>query len=198
MARICASILAVAAALASTCARAELLPEGARSPVLTLYAAQISAERTWQKLLTEPGGRFVDAWLAACALAVPHSRHWNGALQLEAEAQAVYNFGAQHHWELNAVPVVARWQRFPWSGRFTTSAALGLGLSWASEEPEVEAALEPRTHETLVYWLAELTAGPRDARWAASLRIHHRSTAFGLMGSDGGMNALGIGVRYAF
>jgi len=34
------------------------------------------------------------------------------------------------------------------------------------------------------------------ARWAASLRIHHRSVAYGLMGDEGGMNAVGLGVRY--
>jgi hypothetical protein len=30
------------------------------------------------------------------------------------------------------------------------------------------------------------------------LRLHHRSTAYGLFGNDGGANALTLGVRYAF
>jgi hypothetical protein len=47
-----------------------------------------------------------------------------------------------------------------------------------------------------VYWVLEMTAGPVGARWAASLRIHHRSVAYGLMGDEGGMNAVGLGVRY--
>jgi hypothetical protein len=31
-----------------------------------------------------------------------------------------------------------------------------------------------------------------------SLRLHHRSVAYGLLGEDGGMNALGLGMRWKF
>jgi hypothetical protein len=120
------------------------------------------------------------------------------ALALEAEGQVVYNFGEQHHWEFNVVPIVARWQRFPWDARVATLAAFGLGLSYATEVPEVEVEIEGESHQLLIYRVAELTAGPVNAPWSASLRLHHRSVAWGLMGDEGGMNAVGMGIRYQF
>jgi hypothetical protein len=50
----------------------------------------------------------------------------------------------------------------------------------------------------LIYWVAELTAGPVNAPWAVSLRLHHRSVAWGLMGDEGGINAVGLGLRHRF
>jgi hypothetical protein len=37
-----------------------------------------------------------------------------------------------------------------------------------------------------------------DAPWAVSLRLHHRSVAYGLLGTEGGMNGVGLGLRYKF
>lgn len=96
------------------------------------------------------------------------------------------------------MPVVARWRRFPWSERLATTAAFGLGLSYATELPIMERTLEGDSEQLLVHWFAELTAGPRSSAWALSLRLHHRSDGLGLMGERGGMNALGLGVRVAF
>lgn len=112
--------------------------------------------------------------------------------------QAVRHFGEQTHWEFNAIPISLRWHRFPWSRSVATSAAFGLGLSYATDLPPVEVELEGETRRLLVYWMMELTAGPVDSRWAFSLRIHHRSEAYGLMGDAGGMNAVGLGLRYRF
>jgi hypothetical protein len=166
---------------------------------LTFYGARVSGEKTWQHIIRDPlNPSFVDAYLVSAALSRPYALYWGGALRLEAEGQVVYNFGDQSHWEFNAVPVVARWQRFPWSERLSTSAAFGLGLSYATEIPEVELALEDTSHQSMVYWLVELTAGPRAGPWAVSFRLHHRSDAWGLMGSDGGVNAIGLGLRYEF
>jgi hypothetical protein len=92
-------------------------------------------------------------------------------------------------------PIVLRWNRFPWSHLVASSAAFGLGLSYATELPPVEVELEGESREWLVYWVMELTAGPTDAPWSVSLRLHHRSVAYGLMGDEGGMNALGLGLR---
>jgi hypothetical protein len=167
--------------------------------ILTAYAARISSEVGWEDVLADPfGADYVDAWLVAAALVRPYASYRDGALVFEAEGQVVYNFGDQHHWEFNLVPVVARWQRFPWSEHVATSAAFGLGLSYATEVPEVEVEIEGDSEQLLIYWLAELTAGPVAAPWAVTLRLHHRSTAWGLMGEEGGMNALGLGIRYRF
>jgi hypothetical protein len=163
----------------------------------TIYGAQISSQPGWEDIIIDaPGTRFVDSYLATLAVSRQYAERKQGALTIEAEGQVVKHFGDQTHWEFNAIPIVLRWHRFPWSERVATSAAFGLGLSYATELPPVEVALEGESHQTLVYWLLEMTAGPKDARWAVSLRIHHRSVAYGLMGDDGGMNAVGLGLRY--
>lgn len=186
------------AALALASFAIHAAPPADTRPVFTVYGAQISAERTWQKLFTEPGGRFVDSYLLVGAVAVPYREFARGALRFEAEGQLAYNFGMQHHWEVNAVPVVARWRRFPWSERVATSAAFGLGLSYATSLPGVERQLEGDSRQLLVYWFGELTAGPAHAPWAVSLRLHHRSDGMGLFATEGGVNALGLGVRVVF
>ena len=163
----------------------------------TVYGAAISNQPGWEDIIIDaPNTRFVDSYLATVAVSRQYADRKEGALTFEAEGQVVKHFGEQTHWEFNAVPIVLRWHRFPWSERVATSAAFGLGLSYATELPPVEVQLEGESHQTLVYWVLEMTAGPVGARWAASLRIHHRSVAYGLMGDEGGMNAVGLGVRY--
>ena len=163
----------------------------------TLYGARISTQPGWEDIIIDaPNTRFVDSYLVTLALSRQYAERKQGALTFEAEGQVVKHFGDQTHWEFNAVPVVLRWHRFPWSERVATSAAFGLGLSYATELPPVEVLLEGESHQTLVYWVLEMTAGPVNSRWAASLRIHHRSVAYGLMGDEGGMNAVGLGVRF--
>ena len=171
-----------------------------REHAATFYVAQLSGESGWEDVLVNPIlSEYVDAYLVAAALSRRYRSYREGALQLEAEGQIAYNFGAQRHWELNAVPVVARWNRLPWwRSRVSSSVAFGLGLSYATQLPPVEVELESETHRLLIYWVAELTAGPLERPWAVSLRLHHRSVGYGLMGDEGGMNAVGIGVRYSF
>jgi hypothetical protein len=165
----------------------------------TVYGARISSQPGWEDIILDPAGtRFVDSYLVTFALAREYAASREGALAIEAEGQVVRHFGEQTHWEFNAIPVSLRWHRFPWSRRVATSAAFGLGLSYATELPPVEVELEGESHRLLVYWMMELTAGPVEARWAFSLRIHHRSEAYGLMGDAGGMNAVGFGMRYRF
>lgn len=165
----------------------------------TVYGARISSETGWEDILLNPfGSEYVDAFLVAGALARSYASYRDGDLVLEAEGQVAWNFGDQHHWEFNLAPVMARWRRFPWSHRLDTSAAFGLGLSYATEVPEVEVEIEGESHQLLIFWIAELTAGPVLAPWALSLRLHHRSVGWGLMGDEGGMNAVGFGIRYSF
>ena len=171
-----------------------------RSPwSATFYGARISSEDGWEDILLDPvGARYVDAFLAVAALSRQYAEFRDGALAIEAEGQVARNFGDQEHWEFNLVPVVARWQRFPWDDRLATTAAFGLGLSYATEVPAIEVELEGTSEQLLIYWVAEITAGPLDAPWALSLRLHHRSVAWGLMGEEGGMNGMGLGLRWRF
>lgn len=165
----------------------------------TIYGARISTQPGWEDIIIDPPGtEFVDAYLVTAALSRQYAQRYDGALVIEAEGQVVYHFGDESYWEFNAVPIVLRWNRFPWSKRVASSAAFGLGLSYTTELPQVEVMLEGESSQTLVYWLLELTAGPVDSPWQASLRIHHRSVAYGLMGEEGGMNAVALGLRYQF
>jgi hypothetical protein len=166
---------------------------------VTVYGARISTQPGWEDIITDAfGTEFVDSYLAAVAVSRQYAVHKDGALALEAEGQVVYHFHDQTLWEFNAIPILLRWRRFPWSDRFDSSAAFGLGLSYATEVPPVEVALENESHRLLIYWVMELTAGPHGAPWEVSLRLHHRSVAYGLMGDEGGMNAVGLGLRYRF
>lgn len=165
----------------------------------TLYAAQVSSEPGWEDVLVNPiDAEYVSSFLAVAGVSRGYAHYNAGALQIEAEGQIAYSFGDQQYWEFNVVPVVLRWQRFPWSRTVATSAAFGLGLSYTTELPEIEVELEGESNKLLVYWVAELTAGFPDKPWSLSLRLHHRSVAYGLMGDEGGMNAIGLGVRWQF
>jgi hypothetical protein len=188
------ALIPVVCALAPLHARAG---EDAPPLALTFYAARISEEATWQHVLSDPfGSDYADAYLVAGFVAREYARRFDGALRVEMEGNVAYNFGDQRHLEFNAAPIVLRWTRFPWSNRLATSAAFGLGLSYATETPEMELAIEGDTQRLLIFWIMELTAGPPDADWSFVLRLHHRSTGWGLMGvDDGGMNAPGIGFR---
>jgi hypothetical protein len=165
----------------------------------TAYGARIATQPGWEDIILDaPNTKFVDSYLLTLAVSRQYAERKNGALTLEAEGQVVHHFGEQTHWEFNAMPIVLRWNRFPWSPHVATSAAFGLGLSYATALPPVEVELEGESHHTLVYWVMELTAGPVDAPWSVSLRLHHRSVAYGLMGDKGGANAVGLGLRYRF
>jgi hypothetical protein len=178
-----------------------LLPAAARADVgdwyTTVYGARISTQPGWEDIIIDAWDtEFVDSYLVTVALSRQYAERKEGALAIEAEGQVVKHFHDQSHWEFNALPIVLRWQRFPWSKRLNTSAAFGIGLSYATELPPVEVLLEGESHQWLIYWVMELTAGPLDSRWSVSLRLHHRSVAYGLMGDEGGMNAVGLGLRY--
>ena len=164
----------------------------------TFYVAKISGEAGWEDVLVNPAfSKYVDAYLAVAALSKEYAQGFDGRLAVELEGQVAYSFGDQTYWEFNIVPALLRWRFRPTHG-FDTSAAFGLGLSFTTDMPEIEVELEGESSRDLMYWVLEFTAGPTDAPWALSLRLHHRSVAYGLLGEDGGLNALGLGMRWRF
>jgi hypothetical protein len=166
--------------------------------VATLYAARITSANAWHDLITQPAqSEFVDAYVAVAALSTQLNSDRGGALAWDLEGQLGYNFGDQSHWEFN-LGAGPRWGSFPWNDAIATTAAFRIGLSMASDTPGLEVELEGSTEQLLVYWVVELTLSPPRSAWGVSLRLHHRSPAFGLLGDAGGMNALGVGVRRAF
>lgn len=166
----------------------------------TVYTGRISSEETWHDVLLKPYSKnYTDSYLLAASYQYAYQEHLEGALRVEYELNAAYNFGEQDHWELNVAPIGLRWQRFPWDHYLHSSLAFGLGVSYAFDRPEVEQRLENDTQQFLLFWQLELTAGPLDGPWSAVLRLHHRSPGWGVMGvADGGMNAPSLGFRYSF
>ena len=118
-------------------------------------------------------------------------------LGFEVEGQVVRHFGDQDHWEFN-LPIIGRWEAFPWDEFVDTSLAFGIGPSYATEKPKLEVANEGDSQRWLVYWMIELEVGPPDQGWSTILRLHHRSEAFGVVADEGGSNALVIGFKQRF
>ena len=173
----------------------------------------LTDERRW-------AATFNTVWLSEEALGdmlsfqakLSDSQVWVGALSrklaslnehidIEFEGQVAKHSGpVQRHWELNGLGVL-RWQNFPWDRYVDTSAAFGLGLSYAFDKPEFELQAHDRSNQLLVYILVELTAAlPRASQWEFVVRIHHRSAAYGTFERDlrGASNGLGFGLKYRF
>jgi len=172
-------------------------PTVAQDFAVTIYGGRMTDSDFGDTLIGQFD--FVDAYVVVGALAWTFARYYENALSFEIEGQVGKWFGDQHNWEFN-LPVAVRWSKFPWGNYVATSLAYGLGPSYASEEPEEEIKLNDSTKKFLVYWFGELTLGPPESNWAASLRIHHRSGAFGLVEEQGrgGSNTVAVGVKYRF
>jgi hypothetical protein len=187
-----------AAAMALLCLAPLAVSARSGDSAATFYVGRISSVNAWHDLITAPAeAEFVDAYVAVAALSHELGRYHHGHLSVDAEGQVGYNFGDQSHWEFN-VAAGPRWSEFPWNETIATTAAFQLGLSLASETPELEVELEGDSQNLLIYWSAEVTLGPPHGSWAMLLRLHHRSTGFGLLANDGGVNAVALGLRYAF
>lgn len=142
---------------------------------------------------------FNDAYLAGVGVSREVAR-WRDRAALEVEGQAVQHFRKQDHAEFNLL-LVGRWHAFPWNDVLRTSVAVGEGISYASEIPEIEQERSPgETSHLLNYLMIELEAAPPDEeRWSAFARIHHRSGVFGLYnGVSKGSNFVTAGVRFRF
>jgi hypothetical protein len=119
----------------------------------------------------------------------------------ELEGQVAQHWGKQDHEEFNFA-FTLRWLPFLWDKYLDTSFAFGNGLSIATAEPELEIREgdEHRTNPILYYILVELAfALPQQPQWNLFVRIHHRSSVFGLIENiTTGSNFVGLGLRYKF
>jgi hypothetical protein len=119
----------------------------------------------------------------------------------EVEGQVAWHSGKQTHGEVNAA-FTLRWLPFLWDRYLDTSFAFGNGLSYATSEPELEIREgdELETNQLLYYILVELAfAVPQYESWDIFVRIHHRSSVFGVIdGISTGSNFVGLGLRYRF
>ncbi len=196
--------------LASRVARliilALLLPAGLAAPAGAQEAARPAFVTFWGAWGTDgviedlPGlsSNFEQTWFAGVGLTREFGQ-WGESLTWEVEGQAIKHFGWQTNWEFNAI-LSARWRRFPWNRRVSTSFAVSGGLSWADKVPKMEAALDDSEARMLVYLGFEFAfADPDTPDRIFAIRLHHRSSAYGAFGPTGdGSNFVAVGIRRRF
>jgi hypothetical protein len=162
---------------------------------ITAFAAKLTSNN-FEDFLAPTNIRFRDTYLAGAGYSRRLTTFFD-KIDIEALGQTALHFGQAHQWEFDAA-LVARWKYFPWNDYVRTSFAFGLGPSYETQVPPEEVALHGQSEQWLGFWLAELTVGPPDSLWSGVIRLHHRSTAFGLFGKTGGSNWLALGIRREF
>jgi len=164
---------------------------------LNVYGAKLTSNN-WEEFFLNPADAdIVDSQLFVVSLA-KRLNTYQESINYEIEGQLVKHDGIQDHWELNGLGV-ARWEPFWWDRYLDTSAAFGLGLSFATEKPKAEVINEGDSEQWMVYWMLELAFNlPQKPELALITRIHHRSEAYGLVAEKGGSNALAVGLKYRF
>jgi hypothetical protein len=123
---------------------------------------------------------------------LPHPR-----FRFSMEAQLARYFGSQESWEVNLVPAMIHYVPRDGIGPLE-SLGFGIGFSYASEPPAVELARGDETTQEKWYWTLEAAFESGDPDLEYILRIHHRSTGFGSIGSGRSTNAVVIGLRQGF
>jgi hypothetical protein len=164
---------------------------------LNVYGAKLTSNNWEEFFLTPSDADIVDSQLYVLSLA-KRLNTYRETINYEIEGQLAKHDGIQNHWELNGLGV-ARWEPFWWDRYLDTSAAFGLGLSFATEKPKAEIINEGDSEQWMVYWMLELAFSlPQKPELALISRIHHRSEAYGLVAEKGGSNALAVGLKYRF
>lgn len=174
-------------------------PSLATDDYLTVYAGKYTDDRLGKILLSKPFS-YEDSYIGVVALArafpLASPRH-----RWEVEGQLGKHFQGQDNWEFNVLAIY-RWQQFPWNRLLRTSVAVGDGLSYASDVPQIESASHTNTgaRRMLNYILVEAEFAPPQVRdWSLVTRIHHRSGVYGTFGDvRGGSNLICAGVKMKF
>ena len=137
-----------------------------------------------------------DTYLLVAALAWEFWRYRDW-FDFEVEGQVGKHFSRMNHWEFNGL-IVGRWNRFPWDHIIDTSIAVGEGMSYATDIPEIEKKDDEDAGRWLNYLLFEFTFGLPDLpQWSLVYRIHHRSSIWEAIGA-GGSNFMCVGIKYKF
>jgi hypothetical protein len=141
--------------------------------------------------------KFEDNDYIAVAALAREFWHYKKFISFEVEGQIGKHFNNDTFWEFNGL-IIGRWQAFPWNKYVDTSVAVGDGLSHYSQVSKVEKEDDEDAQRTLNYLMFELALGlPRYPRWDLVVRIHHRSSIFGLYGA-GGSNYVCGGIKFSF
>jgi hypothetical protein len=163
--------------------------------------AGVLTNNPWTEIIFEPWTiEFTDPGLAGVAFAWPVGRVFSlgkGTLSFSIEWQLVRHAGYQNFWE-TSLPGSARYRPGkPLFGLLDGFAMAG-GPSYTSNDSPHEGQ-NGAVRRSLIYWYIEVDhlIGP-DKEAGAFLRLHHRSSGYGLMGTSGSSNALVVGYRHSF
>ncbi|QEL21685.1 hypothetical protein FQV39_03145 [Bosea sp. F3-2] len=116
--------------------------------------------------------------------------------RLELEGQILRHFGGQSHWE-GTLAFLLRTPQIPLAGGVSVNFAVGEGLSYASERPRFEGAIDVRPTRLLNYLAFEAEFAHESLKGVSFVaRLHHRSGVFGLIAPQkSGSNFIGAGIR---
>jgi hypothetical protein len=181
-------------ALASALAAAALPARAEGDWMLTGFAG-IMTDDVWEDAIRFWQAQYLRSGLVGVGIGREVAQR--GDFSFGFEGQIVQHFGAQSNFEIN-LPLTVRYNR---PGRLLPaweSAAFGLGISWASEDPATEFARNGAATQVLFYWMAELAFDLPDTDTEFLMRLHHRSDGYGVWEVDSGSNALAIGLRTRF
>ena len=151
----------------------------------------IHVAQNWEEVFADPAN---IEWRDSFLLGAAYGREWDtrfSAVTLGFELQALKHAGEQDHFEFN-LPAFLRLH--PPEPVPVRSFGFGLGLSYATEVPEVEVLRKGQSQQLLFYWAIEAEFGRKDAL-ATFVRLHHRSDGFGFFETDTGSNFLVVGLR---
>lgn len=163
---------------------------------ISVYGGTMTNE-IWYKSITGQCG-FMDDHMIAAAFGWTFYRPDSQWYALELEANMAKHWGMTDHMDFNMPIVTVRWEYFPWDEVLDTNLAFGIGPSYATSKPESEIENDDDTRQFLIYWHISADFSLPDSPWALLLRLHHRSTGYGLFGHEGGGNVLTAGLRYEF
>ncbi|WP_299649220.1 hypothetical protein [uncultured Tateyamaria sp.] len=113
------------------------------------------------------------------------------------ELQALRHFGRQDHFEVN-LPIVMRYRPENPVPQALTSVAFGLGVSHATEIPQVEIDRKGASQQNFFYWMAEAEFALTSLDTSLYFRLHHRSDGYGIYDVDSGSTGLVVGWRKLF
>ena len=158
---------------------------------LTAFGGQMT-NNAWEEALNPTKTDFIDSYLVG--LAVGRDFASRGNWDFGWEGQIVGHFGEQDHFEFNA-PVYFRYQ-LPENWRILKSLTFGIGLSYATEVPQVEIDRDGESGHTLIYWMGEMEFHLPADNVNLVFRLHHRSDGYGVFPYDAGSNAFVLGLRW--
>jgi hypothetical protein len=206
-------MLAIGAALASTCCATPALADTRGAPNAVTFLVGQAVDTDFTQIITEPWTvEFVDLTMVGAAVSTRlgtlnelfGSGDTGGIgddIAVELEGGASYRFGEESLGELWGA-LYFRYDGFGWNDTVYTTVAINTGLSILSETSEFERdrSSNGQTSLLLNYLAPEITfADPDNKDLELVFQLHHRSGIFGLIGDvSGGSTFISTGLRFRF